>query len=549
VIRRRIREILEEALKEKFPETLPTTFEVERPKREDFGDYSTNLPLVLQGRLKKKPREIGEELLTFLKEVSLFERVEVAGPGFLNFWISKDFFKENLKQILREGERYGALSIGKGKRIHLEYVSANPTGPLHIGHGRGAAYGDALARILAFAGFEVFREYYINDRGTQMQILGASVYLRAKELSGEKITFPEDYYQGDYIKEIAREALKLYPDLLQKEEEEAISLCRDLAIKLILEDIKQDLENFRVEYDNWYSERSLYEKGLVDEVLRILKEKGFLYEEDGALWFKSSLFGDEKDRVIRKSTGEWTYFASDIAYHYEKFFVRGFHEAINLWGADHHGYVPRLKGALKALGIEEERLKVLLIQMVNLLEGGELKSMSTRRGEYVELKELVREVGVDAVRFIFLSRSQDAPLDFDVKLAKKQSQENPVYYVQYAHARVCSLKEKAREKGYDLEELKSPNLERLTEKEELDLLKRLSEFSDMVEMAALQAAPYKIVYYLLELAGAFHEYYNKYKIVGEEKELSLARIALCEGVRIVIRNGLNLLGVSSPERM
>ncbi|MGC8965255.1 MAG: arginine--tRNA ligase [Caldimicrobium sp.] len=549
MIKRRIKSLLKSILKSKYPQYSDLNFEIEKPRRADLGDFSTNLALILQGKIGIKPRELAENLVEELKIEPLFKKIEIAGPGFINFWINPEVYRENLKEILKEGERYGAIDLGQGKRVHIEFVSANPTGPLHIGHGRGAAYGDALARILKFSGFEVFKEYYINDRGTQMNILGASVYLRAKELSGEKIFFPTDYYQGDYIRDIAKEALRLYPDLLERSEEEAISLCRELAIKIILEDIKSDLENFRVFYDNWYSERALYEKGLLNEVLEVLREKGDLYEMDGALWFKSSLYGDEKDRVIRKASGEWTYFASDIAYHYEKFVKRGFDLAINLWGADHHGYVARLKGALKAFGIEENKLQVLLIQMVNLIEDGKLKSMSTRKGEYVELKELVREVGVDAVRFIFLSRSHDSPLEFDVELAKKQSMENPVYYVQYAHARICSLKEKAKERGLKIEEILEADLSKLGEDEEIEILKRLSEFSDVVEMSALGLSPYKIVYYLLDLAASFHEYYNKYKIISEDKELSFARLALSEGCRIVIKNGLDLLGVNSPEKM
>lgn len=550
MLRRKIREILREILRKHYPEACQLNFEVERPRKEGLGDLSTNVALLLQGRLKRPSLELAHELREKLEErADLFERVEVAGPGFINFWINPQVYRENLREILKEGPNYGKIDLGKGKRVHIEFVSANPTGPLHIGHGRGAAYGDSLARILQFAGFEVFKEYYINDRGTQMDILGASVYLRARELKGEKVAFPEDYYQGDYIYDIAKEALNLYPDLLEKEEKEAISLCRELAIKTILKDIREDLEVFRVEYDNWYSERELHERGLVPEVISLLQEKGYVYEEEGALWFRSSLFGDSKDRVIRKSSGEWTYFASDIAYHYEKFYSRGFDLGINLWGADHHGYVARLKGVLSALGIDPERLKVLLIQMVNLLEAGQLKSMSTRKAEYVELKELVREVGVDAVRFIFLSRSQDSPLDFDVELAKKQSAENPVYYVQYAHARICSVKEKAKENGYNLDEIFQADLLQLKEKEEKELLKKLGEFPDLVEISALQFAPYKIVYYLIDLASAFHEYYNKFRIVGEDKALSKARLALVEGCRIVINNGLSLLGVSSPEKM
>lgn len=550
MLRRRIREILTEALKRNFPHVEAQPFEIEKPKNPEFGDLSTNIALILQGKLKIKARDIAETLVNYLSlGTDLFSKVEVAGPGFINFWINKNFYLNNLKDILIKKDKYGMSDLGQGKRVLVEFVSANPTGPLHIGHGRGAAYGDALARLLKFVGYEVVKEYYINDRGTQMEILGASVLLRARELKGEKISFPEDYYQGEYIYDIAKEALQLYPDLLERDEREALELCKELAIKIILEDIKQDLEDFRVSYDNWYSERELYKKGLVEKVIDLLKERDFVYEGEGALWFRSSLFGDEKDRVVKKSSGEWTYFASDIAYHYEKFRIRQFDLAINLWGADHHGYVPRLKGALKALDIDPERLKILLIQMVNLIEGGQLKSMSTRKAEYVELKELLREVGVDAVRFTFLSRSQDAPLDFDVDLVKKQSAENPVYYVQYAHARISSIWEKAKTAGFTPESLLDSNFTYLVEEEEQAILKKLAEFPDVVELSASQFAPYRIVYYLLELAGLFHEYYNKFRILSSDKEATLARLALAEGCRIVIKNGLELLGVESPERM
>lgn len=549
MIKRRIKEKLKTILEEKYPEVRDTPFEVEKPKDKYFGDYSTNLALVLQGKLSIEAKELAKNIINGLQRDPLFEKIDTAGPGFINFWIKTNFYRENLKEILKQGESYGTLDIGKGKRVIIEFVSANPTGPLHIGHGRGAAYGDALARILKKSGYEVFKEYYINDRGTQMEILGASVYLRAKELSGFTIEFPKDYYQGDYIYDIAKEALKLYPDLLKKEEKEAIELCRDLAIRIILEDIKNDLENFRVFYDNWYSERDLYKKGLIEECLTFLKEKNLIYEKDGALWFRSSYFGDEKDRVIRKASGEWTYFASDISYHYEKFIKRGFDLAVDLWGADHHGYIARLKGAMQAINLDPENLKIILIQMVNLLEKGKLKSMSTRKAEYVELKELVKEVGVDAVRFIFLSRSADSPLDFDVELAKKQSQENPVYYVQYAHARICSLMEKAKSKGITFDRTKDIDYEKLVEKEEIEILKRLAEFPDEIEFSALQLAPYKIVYYLLDLASLFHEYYNKFRIIGEEESLTVSRLALCKGCQIIFKEGLHLLGIDSPEKM
>ncbi|MFN3406792.1 MAG: arginine--tRNA ligase, partial [Caldimicrobium sp.] len=524
-------------------------FEVETPKHKNYGDYSTNLALVLGGKIKDDAKGIAQKIVQRLSSDPFFTKIEIAGPGFINFWINQEVYLENLRNILREEENYGNLDLGRGKRVIIEFVSANPTGPLHIGHGRGAAYGDALARLFKKAGFKVLKEYYINDRGTQMDILGASVYLRAKEISGIAVNFPEDYYQGSYIYDIAKETLRLYPDLLTREENEAIRICKELAIETILKDIKEDLERFRVYFDNWYSEKSLYERGLVKECINVLKEKDLIYEKDGALWFKSSIFGDEKDRVIRKATGEWTYFASDISYHYEKFVKRGFHIAINLWGADHHGYVARLKGAVEALNLDPKNLKIILIQMVNLIDEGKIKSMSTRKAEYVELEELVKEVGVDAVRFIFLSRSADSPLDFDVELAKKQTSENPVYYVQYAHARICSIFEKAQLKGLDLHQINQANLSLLKEKEEVEILKKLSEFTDEIEMAVNQLAPYKITYYLLDLAGLFHEYYNKFRIVVEDKSLSLARLSLAKGCQILLKEGLNLLGISSPNKM
>ena len=494
--------------------------------------------------------EIANKLASKLKEKTpIFSQIDVVNPGFINFWISPQYYIENLKKILELKDEYGKIDLGKGKKVLIEFVSANPTGPLHIGHGRGAAYGDSLARVLNFTGYEVTKEYYINDKGTQMDILGESVYLRAKELSGENIQFPEDYYKGKYIYDIAKEVLNLYPDLIFMEKEKAIKVCKELAIKLILEDIKSDLENFGVFYDNWYSESSLYENSKVDKVLNILKEKGLIYEKEGALWFKATLFGDEKDRVLIRSNGEATYFTGDIAYHYEKFMERNFDIAINIWGADHHGYISRLKAALQAFGIDQERLKILLIQMVNLIESGEKKSMSTREGEFLELKELVKEVGVDATRFIFLSRSADSPLDFDLELAKKQSQENPVYYVQYAHARICSIFEKAKESGINEISWKNVDFKKINEKEEIELLKKFEEFQEVIESASQSLAPYKITYYLLELAKQFHEYYSKYRILTEDLSLTYARLGLCLACKIILKNGLELLGVSAPKKM
>lgn len=549
MIKKIVSEVLKEIIKDIWG-IKEISFEVEKPKKENYGDLSTNLAFVLKGELNLSPLEIAKTVEKRLREKSfLFSHIDVVSPGFINFWISKDYYIENLRKILKLKDKYASKNIGQGKKVIIEFVSANPTGPLHIGHGRGAAYGDSLARILSFTGYKVLKEYYINDKGTQMDILGASVYLRAKELKGEKIVFPENYYKGRYIYDIAREVLKIYPHLLSIDKNKAIEICRDLAIKIILEDIKNDLEKFRVFYDNWYSERSLYENKKVEKVLNILRGKNLIYEKDGALWFKSTFFGDEKDRVIIKSTGETTYFAGDIVYHYEKFIERNFDLAINIWGADHHGYINRLKAALESLEINSERLRVILIQMVNLIENGERKSMSTRQGEFVELKELINEVGVDASRFIFLSRSADAPLDFDVELAKKRSQENPVYYVQYAHARICSIFEKAAKLGITNINWDKINLEKLEQKEEIELLKKLEEFQEIVEFASDFLAPYKITYYLLELAKQFHEYYSKYRILSDDLPLTYARLSLCLGCKIVLKIGLELLGVSAPEKM
>ncbi len=548
-----IKKIISELLKEIIRDLWgikEIVFEVEKPKKENYGDYSTNLALVLKKEVNFAPLKIAKKIVKKLEEKTfLFSKVDIVSPGFINFWISKDYYIENLKKILKLKEKYGSVDIGQGKKVIIEFVSANPTGPLHIGHARGAAYGDSLARILSFTGYKVVKEYYINDKGTQMDILGASVYLRIKELKGEKIVFPENYYKGNYIYDIAREVLGTYPYLLSMDENKAIEFCKDLAIKIILEDIKNSLENFRVFYDNWYSEKSLYENKKVEKVLNILREKNLIYEKEGALWFKSTLFGDEKDRVVVRSTGEATYFAGDMVYHYEKFIERKFDLAINIWGADHHGYINRLKAALNSFGIDSERLKIILIQMVNLIEDGERKSMSTRQGEFVELKELINEVGVDASRFIFLSRSPDTPLDFDIELAKKRSQENPVYYVQYAHARICSIFEKAKNLKINYLFLDEIDFEKLKEKEELELLKKLEEFQETIEFASNFLAPYKITYYLLELAKQFHEYYSKYRILSDDLSLTCARLNLCLGCKIVLKKGLELLGVFAPEKM
>ncbi len=533
-----------------LPNEISVSFQVEPPKVAEHGDYATNVALTLAGQVRQNPREIATWLAKYLeRRDDLFSRVEVAGPGFINFFIAPVYWQQVPKQVILLGENYGQSKVGKRQRVQVEFVSANPTGPLHIGHGRGAAVGDTLARLLSFAGFHVEKEYYINDVGRQMEILGHSVYLRAKELLGEKVDFPKDYYQGDYIRDLAKELLSQRPGILSIPEDEAIEEAKIFAVKEILSGIKKDLEDFGVTYDRWFSEKTLYEDEEVEKALNFLKDKGLLYEREGALWFCSSKFGDEKDRVVIRATGEPTYFASDIAYHHHKFLTRGYDRVIDVWGADHHGYIPRLKAAIRALGISNNRLQVILIQMVNLIESGELKSMSTRAGEFVTLRELLNEVGKDATRFTFLTRRADSPLDFDVDLARRQSQENPVYYVQYAHARLASIFRKAAQAGVYLLPLSQIDLSRLDQPEDFVLLKLLDYFPDVVEAAALKLEPHRLTFYLLELATAFHNYYARHRFLSDDQSLTQARLCLAKAVKQVVAKGLWLLGVFAPEKM
>ena len=532
------------------PLDLALKQQISQPKQEVHGDYASNIALLLARPLKRNPREIGEVLANGLQKDTLFKRIEVAGPGFLNFFISDGYWQENLRDIIEKADDYGRLDVGKGTRVLVEYVSANPTGPLHVGHGRGAAIGDSLSRILSFAGFSVETEYYINDAGNQMDTLGKSVYLRYQELFGREVEFPKECYQGDYIKDIARKMSAKYGDrFLDTPLKECLSNFTSFAVDIISSGIKEDLDLFNCHFDHWFSEKILHETGYVDETIKELERLGYVYEKDGALWFKATQFGDEKDRVIRRSNGVTTYFAADIAYHRNKL-ERGFNTLVDVWGADHHGYVPRLEAAIKALGQSQEVLKVILVQLVNLLEGGEVKAMSTRAGEFVTLREVLDDVGKDAARFIFLTRRSDSHLDFDLEIARKKSQENPVYYVQYAHARLTSVFEKARSKGIDVEQaLNRGDLSRLSSKEDLQLLKTLEAFPRQVESAALNSEPHIIAYYLTELASRLHGYYNKYRFITDDSSLTMARLCLAQGVRQVIKNGLALLGVSAPERM
>ncbi len=522
-------------------------FEVDTPKQSGHGDFATNAALILASQAKKPPRQIAEMIKNGLAAPEgTLEKVEIAGPGFINFFLTDDYWRQVLSEILRLGGAYGNSDLGAGQRVQVEFVSANPTGPLHIGHGRGAALGDALARLLTATGYQVEREYYINDVGTQILTLGKSLAFRLRELQGEAVEFPADGYQGDYIKDLARQYLAEHgPPALDSSEPDYLPLGR-YAADLILADIKNDLEDFGVTFDIWFSETDLFDQGWVERSFTFLKENGYLYEAEGALWFAASRFGDEKDRVVRRSNGATTYFASDVAYHLNKF-ERGYDLVVDLWGADHHGYVPRLRAAAQALGMKE-KLHVILVQLVSLLRQGVPVAMTTRGGTFVTLREVLDEVGKDAARFIFLTRRADAHLDFDLELAKQQNAENPVYYVQYAHARLASVFRLAEAQGLQF----SPDqalLPLLSLPEELGLCKMLANYPDLVEGAARQLEPHRITYFLTELAAQLHSYYYKHRFISEDADLTQARLWLVSGVKTILAHGLDILGVTALESM
>jgi arginyl-tRNA synthetase len=549
-----IRELLTQALEQARSagevnfETLPA-FEVEAPKQADHGDLATNLAMVLAKPARMAPRKIAESIIKNLAAPEgMLQKVEIAGPGFINFFIEEAYWRRVIPEIHQMGPAYGNCDLGRGQKAQVEFVSANPTGPLHIGHGRGAALGDALANLLTAAGYEVVREYYINDVGNQINTLGKSLYFRLRELQGEKIEFPEDGYQGDYMKDLARDYLAAGnpPPSAAPPEEEIISLGR-YAGDVILAGIKQDLEDFGVTFDRWFSETDLYTRGLVEQSFDLLKEKGFLYEHEGALWFKATAFGDDKDRVVRRSTGVTTYFASDIAYHLYKF-QQGYDLVVDIWGADHHGYVPRLQAAVEALGCAG-RLKVILVQLVSLLRFGEPVAMTTRGGTFVTLREVIDEVGKDAARFIFLTRRADSHLDFDLEVAKTQSPENPVYYVQYAHARLASVFRQAAAQDIPVPEPAPTLLALLQLPEETSLLKMLANYPELVEAAARNLEPHRLTYFLTELASQLHSYYYKHRFISEDAALTQARLCLVRAIQTVLAHGLAILGVEAPDTM
>ena len=539
---------IEDSLKTLGIGTIPA-IEVEVPPRESLGDLATPIAMSLSGILKKPPREIAKELIRSIKEKTSFEKIDIAGPGFINFTFSKDYLSSEIKNLLRDKEKFLREDIGKGRRVQIEFVSANPTGPLHLGHGRGAATGEALSNLLKTAGYKVEREYYINDAGKQVKLLGLSVFARYKQMLGIEYPFPEEGYRGGYVEDIAKEIMNKERDKYIKVDFDEVSdFFIDHSYEAMLSLIKEDLKDFGIAFDTWQSERELFREGDVEKAINDLRAKGLVYEKDGATWFKSSTFGDDKDRVIIKQDGEYTYFTSDIAYHRKKV-ERKYDELINIWGADHHGYIQRLKAVIEALGYPQEKLKVLLVQMVTLLRSGKPVQMSKRAGEFVTLKEVMEEVGVDTTKFIFLTRRPDSHLEFDIEVAKSQSSENPVYYVQYAHARINSIFAHAKEKGINSENLYDTNAGLLSTPEEMRIIRKLLMYPMVFEGAANTHEPHRITFYIQELSGLFHHYYNKYRIVDNDIELSRARLALCDAVRIVLRDGLTILGISAPEKM
>ena len=573
-IRSELTALLRAALQSVAPESGSASIVLERPKQASHGDFASNLALQLAKPLKLNPRDIAGRLVAELPPSSLVAKAEVAGAGFINFTLAPAAKLRVVQAVLAQGAGYGQGTLGGGKKIQVEFVSANPTGPLHVGHGRGAAYGASLASLLDFAGYRVTREFYVNDAGRQMDILALSTWLRYLERHGSTIPFPKNAYQGDYVRSMAaaideahgarylRDAAQVLagaPDAAAYSEGHLDALIANAkrllgddyayvhnhALTEQLGDAREDLAGFGVHFDHWFSERSLFDTGLVDKAVAQLEANGHLYEQDGARWFRSTAFGDEKDRVVQRENGLYTYFASDIAYHLNKF-ERGFEKIIDIWGADHHGYIPRVKGALQALGLDPARLEVALVQFAVLYRDGQKTSMSTRSGEFVTLRELRQEVGNDACRFFYVLRKSDQHLDFDLDLAKSQTNENPVYYIQYAHARVSSV---LAQWGGDEAQLARADLAPLAGERELALCARLAEFPETVDNAARDYAPHAIAFYLKELAGEFHSYYNAERFLVDAAGLREARLALALAVRQVLRNGLAIIGVSAPESM
>jgi len=522
---------------------------LELPKDKAHGDYATNMAMQLARVAKKPPRKIAEELVeNFDKNKASIEKIEIAGPGFINFYMNNSYLTDLIPTILNAGERYGESTVGNGEKVQVEFVSANPTGDLHLGHARGAAVGDSLSNVLAKAGYDVSREYYINDAGNQINNLALSVEARYFQALGEEREMPADGYHGVDIIGIGKKLAEEHGDKFAKmSDKERFDAFRQYGLEYELEKLKKDLEAFRVGFDVWFSETSLYQNGKIEKALEVLKEKGHIFEEDGATWFRSTTFGDDKDRVLIKQDGSFTYLLPDIAYHQDKL-QRGFEKLINIWGADHHGYIPRMRAAIQALGYERETLEVEIIQMVQLYKDGEKMKMSKRTGKAVTMRDLIDEVGLDATRYFFAMRSSDTHMDFDLDLAVSQSNENPVYYAQYAHARICSILRQAEEQGFAVDV--NADFSLVAAEKEVDLLKKLGEFPQAVAEAAQKRVPHRVTNYIFDLASAFHSFYNAEKVLdAEQKERTAARLGLIKSVQISLKNALDLIGVSAPEKM
>ncbi len=548
-----LRELLTRAIEKTVKAGEPNYTEVpplllEPPKQREFGDLATNIAMLWAKSVKKAPRAIAETILKNIEDPDgIIARVEIAGPGFLNFTFSPKFYFQQLREIA--AGKGAELDLGQRRKVQVEFASVNPTGPLHVGHGRVAVIGDVLARLHEATGFQVEREYYVNDAGNQMENLALSIDARYRELFGEQVEFPENGYPGDYVKDIAMEIKRAHADkYLRHDRETKLSFFREYGGHALLNGIRAQLRDFDIAFDSFFSEKAMRERGEVTQAMTEMRSRGLFYLQDGAEWYRSTQFGDDKDRTVIKSDGELTYFASDIAYHRNKY-ARNYDKLINVWGADHHGYVPRLKAAMQGLGFDPAVLHVVLVQMVQLNRGGEPVRMGKRTGEFVSLEEVIEEVGKDAARFFFLMRKSDSHLDFDLNLAKQQSSENPVFYVQYAHARVASIFEQARRSGVELGDSAAVAVERLELTEELGLIRNMTQFNDVLEDSVRDLEPHRLVFYLLDLAGEFHRYYNRQRVITEDLDLSRARLLLIQNVQKTVRRGLEILGVDAPLKM
>lgn len=551
MIRSRLKNLLDQCFQQGVEQSLWSAaaaglYNLETPKHEGQGDFATNFAMIVAGKERRKPREVAEQLATLLREdAALVDKVEIAGPGFVNLFFNPAVWSSVLAPIAEQGEKFGLCNIGKSIKAMVEFVSANPTGPLSVGHGRNAILGDSIARLLIAAGYDVTREYYFNNAGRQMRVLGASLKARYLEKLGLPNEFPEDGYQGGYMYDIAQDMIDEAGDGFKDAD---VDVFRKRAQEAIFADIDATLKRIGISFDSYYNEHSLYENGLIEDVVAALRAKGLVYEQEGATWFKTTEFGQAQDRVIIKNTGEPTYRLPDIAYHREKF-RRGFERMINVFGSDHIATVPDVLAGVEALGYDSSKVQVIMHQFVTLMRDGKQVKMSTRKATFITVDELADEVGVDALRFFFLMRKPDAQLEFDLELAKAQSQENPVYYVQYAHARLCSIERLAEERGLALPEPAQTELGCLREAEEYQLLKTLAAYPSLVAEAANDLAPHRIIFFLMELAGQFHSFYNKHKVMTDDPQLTAARLCLCKGVKTVLANGLGLVGVTAPERM